>query len=511
MIPNFKPQLIKRRSGPPPAKPAPSSKPPQNSSTRQSNTAPPSSRFKLTASNKSRTASPAARAESSRYLSPPRPRVQTKKRKVSPSAAILWGSDSDDESDGSHDDSASDRKRQKTSSSVEPAFHHIWSLKPDHQRRIRVHPKPSEQPTSNSSSTDGPILPARLIDSIKLTRGAWAKHYKSPFPDLDRNLIVSLQYPSPGRREEFEIICPPPTSDDVNPLDDIFYTINEIIQHYLPAQLDKDLKLSDDADGIVRRLKRAVTKNQPDEFRDALEKFNTIIKDNLESISDQIDSMHSLPLDLVNRITIQTYQRTVSHRAHLLRRVKDKEFTYGELKYKLAHKIFEQTGLNSKSVFVDLGSGVGNVVLQAALQTGAESYGIEVLETPADFALDQASELRARAKLWNISLGLIQLWHGDFLASPEIDAVLHRADVVLVNNKVFPQDTNFELLNKFLDLKAGAKIVSLESFGAGAGKQGSRNENNIFNIFDEELFESGTNMVSWTDAAVEYYIATKRC
>lgn len=509
MIPNFKPQLIKRRSGPPPVKPVPGSRPAPNTTIRPSTVAPPGNRFKLSAPSKSRTASPAAHTEpSTRYLSPPRSRVQNRKRKMSPSAAIQWGSDSDDDSAVSHDDSASDRKRQKTSSSIEPLFQHR-SLKPDYKRRIRYYPKPSGEP--DFEDIERPIEPARLIDSEQLTRGQWASHYKSPFPDLKKNLMVELKYPSPGRTEKFEIISPPPTSDDVNPLDDIYYTIDEIIQHYLPLPLVEKLKLSHDADGVVRRLRRAVTKNQPEEFQHTLEEFNTIIRDNLDTISDEIDNLHALPLSLVNRITIQVYQRTVSYRSHLLRQVKGKETTYGELKPRFAHRIFEQTGLNSQSVFVDLGSGVGNMVLQAALQTGAEAHGIEILKRPAEYALDQASELRARAKLWNISLAPIKLLHGDFLDSPDIDAVIRRADVVLVNNKVFPQDINFALLNKFLDLKAGSKIVSLESFGVGAGKQGSRNENAIFNIFDEELFESGSNMVSWTDASVDYFIATKGC
>ena len=104
MIPNFKPQLIKRRSGPPPVKPVPGSRSAPNASTRPSNVAPPGNRFKLSAPSKSRTASPAAHTEpSTRYLSPPRSRVQNRKRKVSPSAAIQWGSDSDDDSESDYD------------------------------------------------------------------------------------------------------------------------------------------------------------------------------------------------------------------------------------------------------------------------------------------------------------------------------------------------------------------------------------------------------------------------
>lgn len=262
--------------------------------------------------------------------------------------------------------------------------------------------------------------------------------------------------------------------------------------------------------GTVRLLKRAVAKNSPEDFRLALIDFNKTITDNLKNgaIAGVLDSMHAIPLSLVKRILAQVYQRTVSPHAHLLRRVKGKETTYGELLPPFVHTIFQQTGLDSTKTFVDLGSGVGNVVLQSALQTGAESWGIEIMNTPASFANDQASELRARSALWNISLGPIHLLHGDFLESSDIDRVLPRADVILVNNKVFPQNLNGALLDKFLDLKHGCKVVSLASFGGG-NKQGVRNEQSIANLFDEERFDSGTQSVSWAGESVEYFIATK--
>jgi H3 lysine-79-specific histone-lysine N-methyltransferase len=227
------------------------------------------------------------------------------------------------------------------------------------------------------------------------------------------------------------------------------------------------------------------------------------------TVANVLDSKHAIPLNLVRCIMEQVYWRTVSPYAYLLKRVKGKETTYGELLPNFVHNIFQQTGLNSRSVFVDLGSGVGNVVLQSALQTGAESHGIEIMDKPAEYANDQAGELRARAKLWNINLGPITLLHGDFLESPQIDDILRRVDVVLVNNKVFPSKLNNQLLDKFLDLKLGCKVVSLASFGGGAGKQGVRNENNIANLFDEERYESGTGSVSWAGESVEYFIMTK--
>jgi H3 lysine-79-specific histone-lysine N-methyltransferase len=436
------------------------------------------------------------------------------KRKVSPSTP-LWAS-SDDESEEEDDRLGKRQKTRPSSSSTEPA-HLNRTLEPDLRRRIRI-PQPDTHGTTNGTSdkkqehgepvvTEAVGRRGSLIHGLAMSHGDEAKNYKAAFPGHG-SLIVELQYPSPSSPEKFEAVEPLDTQEGYNPPGDIWNCIEEIIQHYLPPDLATEL--SSDTEGTVRLLKRAVHKNCPEDFQAELAKFNTLIRDKLAdgTIPSIIDSMHAVPLSLVKCITAQSYNRVVSPHAHRLRKVKGKETTYGELLTPFVHKIFAQTGLNSSHVFVDLGSGVGNVVLQAALQTGAESWGIEKMPLAASLGSKQASELRARARLWNIDLGAIHLLAGDFLETPEIDAVLRRADVVLVNNKVFGEKLNNDLLQKFLDLKDGCKVVSLESFGGGA-KQGVRHEQAIAGLFDEERYESGTASVSWAGESVEYFIATK--
>ncbi|PSN66547.1 histone-lysine N-methyltransferas-like protein [Corynespora cassiicola Philippines] len=473
---------------------------PVKKSTAPNAAAPPANRYSLTPSIKVR--APASSQQPQKQREPARKslsvsRVQ-QKRKVSPSTP-QWASSDESSDDDDADDRLGVRKRQKMSSSIEPPAMNRCLL-PDPKRRVRIHAAADDAPQEANKA-------AKLIPGLKMTRGEWVKKFKPAFAGSKENRIVELQYPSSSRPEKFETVVPRDESD-FSPVNDIYFCIEEIIQHYLPPSLA--MSLSSETDGTVRLLKRAVAKNSPDDFEAALNDFNTLIRKRLNdgTIPKVLDEMHAIPLSLTKRILAQVYQRTVSPHAHLLRKVKGKETTYGELLPPFVHNIFDQTSLNSSCVFVDLGSGVGNVVLQSALQTGAESWGIEIMDTPASFADRQASELRARAKLWNISLGPITLLHGDFLESPEVDEVLRRADVVLVNNKVFPQKLNGALLDKFLDLKHGCKVVSLESFGGG-NKQGVRNEQSIANLFDEERFDSGTNSVSWAGESVEYFIATK--
>lgn len=521
------------------ATPSPSSRTPNprpnNGARSYSASGPPANRYQSTPRLQTNSRDPPARKSLSVS------RVETRKRRGSDTPQ--WAS-SDDSSDGENDSDRLGVKRRRTrpaSSSTEP-MNLNRTLEPDLKRRIRIQEteaKGATIGTSNGTSnghangvTNGASNEStnqmlkmkqeldvhrakkaagktcKLISGLDMSRGDGAKDYKPAFPNAEKSVVVELQYPSPSRPEKFEAVDPLDVNEGYSPLNDIYFSIEEIIQNYLPQ--DQSTQLADDAEGTVRLLKRAVTKGDPELFKTELAKFNKLIKDRLAdgTIPRILDDMHAIPLSLVKRITAQSYNRIVSPQAHRLRKVKGKETTYGELLTPFVHKIFAQTGLNSSHTFIDLGSGVGNVVLQSALQTGAESWGIEKMDLAASLGQKQASELKARSRLWNITLGDIQLIHGDFLETPEIDEVLRRADVVLVNNKVFGETLNNLLLQKFLDLREGCKVISLESFGGGA-KQGVRNEQSIAGLFDEERYESGTNSVSWAGESVEYFIATK--
>ncbi|KAI8931895.1 hypothetical protein NX059_010799 [Plenodomus lindquistii] len=500
----------------------------------------PANRYQTSAS-ASASASAHVRAQDGRKSSV----AESRKRKGTDTPQ--WAS-SDESSEGEEEDRLGlGVKRLKMgrvgSSSTEP-MNLNRTLEPDLRRRIRVVeegggkvngtngasngalngtsngtsiPTPDTKKTLDLTGVYGDKKPipkkgtyGRLIHGLDMSSGDGAKDYKPAFPGSTPPTILELQYPSPSRPERFEAVDPLDSSEGYSPLNDIYFSIEEIITHYLPPDLAATL--SSDAEGTVRLLKRAVSKNSPEDFKIELAKFNTLIRENLSNgtIPRIIDDMHAIPLSLVKRITAQSYNRIVSPHAHRLRKVKGKETTYGELLTPFVHKIFAQTGLNSSHTFVDLGSGVGNVVLQAALQTGAESWGIEKMDLAASLGSKQASELKARSRLWNISLPpTLRLIHGDFLNSPEIDTVLRRADVVLVNNKVFGESLNNSLLQKFLDLKVGCRVVSLESFGAGGAKQGVRNEQSISGLFEEERYESGSASVSWAGESVEYFIARK--
>ncbi|KAJ7232841.1 S-adenosyl-L-methionine-dependent methyltransferase [Mycena haematopus] len=215
-----------------------------------------------------------------------------------------------------------------------------------------------------------------------------------------------------------------------------------------------------------------------------------------------------LPKKVLMRIIEENYQRSVGPHVQKLKQYEAfSSAVYGELMPSLVHEILQITKLNEDSLFLDLGSGVGNVVVQASLQTGCRSYGIELNPKPAKVARDMAANFKVRCRMWGVKVGDIELEEGDMLRSTRVNELIAQADVVLVDNKVFEQSLNEQLRPKFLDLKEGAYVVSLAPFVPSLNARVTeRNVDDISAIFDvtERSYHSGS--VSWGNNGGTYYI-----
>ena len=147
-----------------------------------------------------------------------------------------------------------------------------------------------------------------------------------------------------------------------------------------------------------------------------------------------------IPEKVVLRMVEETYYRAVSPHASKLSCYEAFSSTvYGELLPPFVKEIIKATKITSQSLFIDLGSGVGNVLLQASLATGCRSYGIELMAAPAQLARSQLEQFKIRCRMWGLQMGDIELEEGDMLESKRTDELIRQADVVLVNNKVFQE------------------------------------------------------------------------
>ena len=241
-------------------------------------------------------------------------------------------------------------------------------------------------------------------------------------------------------------------------------------------------------------------------------------------LKERVASWDNIPKKVLERIYEETYQRCVGPKALRL----EKSYktwsneTYGELLPNLLSEMFKSSGLGPDSLFLDLGSGVGNAVLWASLSTGCTSYGIEISSFPAELACEQLQQLKTRCRMWGFSMGDVELEKGDMLKSKRVTELIKKADVVLINNKVFNQSCESDFLSSnkrpyteiftvneairafFLDLKEGAYVISLASF---CDKSSSaRNVNDISAIFHQTPRPYYRGSVSWGNSGGTWYL-----
>lgn len=287
------------------------------------------------------------------------------------------------------------------------------------------------------------------------------------------------------------------------------YLTHKQAEDFQGSEKGKHLRELERAGNILRKDH---SQKRREDFKQAVDNYNAAIERLIQdgALAKNLDTRHDLPLNMVQLMLRQVYDRTVSPDVDSLRKYDaGTDNIYGELLTPFVHQILEKTKVTSDQVFVDLGSGVGNVVLQAALEIGCESWGCEIVENSCKLAKAQHEEFKARCRLWGIETGKVHLEEGDFMHHIPILNAIKRADVILVNNEVFNPKTNDALCLLFLDCKAGCKIVSLKSF-VSENQITSRNTNNPTNNLEVERHYYTASDVSWTANGGNYYIATKR-
>lgn len=317
---------------------------------------------------------------------------------------------------------------------------------------------------------------------------------------------IELRYPGGRGRERYELVY---GKDKIDAVKDITTVVKFVAENYLS---DQDAHpFLEPSTGLIRQLQKSTNVNDGPAFKAAVRDYNkrlfALQKDG--TIAKHLDGISSLPSDLVAFILDQVYDRTVAPKVELLLKYENgSDNVYGELLHPFITDILvEKTHMTSGQVFVDLGSGVGNVVLQAALEIGCESWGCEMMGNACDLADAQLREFRARCQLWGVAPGEAHLERGDFRTNERILEVLRRADVVLVNNQAFTSQLNDSLVSMFLDLKSGCRIVSLKSF---VHEHKSASNDVAMSILDVEDLTYPSDYVSWTHQGGTYCISTKK-
>lgn len=322
---------------------------------------------------------------------------------------------------------------------------------------------------------------SRSISSRALVEASSCR-YEPYFDGLDDHPVAVLEYPAWNASEEFLLLVPV-ESDEYDPISDLLCSVGAMAANYIPLEMhdefgtlesletssnagmplskvfsgavskfepshasghfDKDSLPPMEKETILRAFTKARNRRNGPLFLRTLERFNgklRVLKQR-GAIAAQLQSLgqsHGVPEHVWRTIQDQVYARVVSPHVGKLKQYEAfSDNVYGEMLPSFLSEIAHIAQLGPSSVFVDLGSGIGNLLIQASLQTGCEAYGCEYMPIPSKLAEQQIIEASHRWHMWHVRGGpRVESWHGDFTELDRVGQVLRRADVVLVNKCV---------------------------------------------------------------------------
>ncbi|XP_042335815.1 histone-lysine N-methyltransferase, H3 lysine-79 specific isoform X2 [Sceloporus undulatus] len=235
-----------------------------------------------------------------------------------------------------------------------------------------------------------------------------------------------------------------------------------------------------------------------------------------------IDSIHQLwkgttqPMKLNTRpsngllrhILQQVYNHSVTDPEKLNNYEPFSPEVYGETSFDLVAQMIDEIKMTEDDLFVDLGSGVGQVVLQVAAATNCKHhYGVEKADIPAKYAETMDKEFRRWMKWYGKKHADYTLERGDFL-SEEWRERIANTSVIFVNNFAFGPEVDHQLKERFANMKEGGQIVSSKPFAPLNFRINSRNLSDIGTIMRVVELSPLKGSVSWTGKPVSYYLHT---
>ncbi|KAG7203021.1 hypothetical protein KM043_010146 [Ampulex compressa] len=209
---------------------------------------------------------------------------------------------------------------------------------------------------------------------------------------------------------------------------------------------------------------------------------------------------------LLRHILQQTYNQAVVEPDKLNQYEPFSPEVYGETSYELVCQMIDQIDVTEDDVFVDLGSGVGQVVLQMAAATLCKiCIGVERADVPSKYAQSMEVNFRKWLNWYGKRCGDYRLVKGDFLADEHRESITG-ATIVFVNNFAFGPTVDHQLKERFADLRDGARIVSSKSFCPLNFRITDRNLSDIGTIMHVSEMSPLKGSVSWTGKPVSYYL-----
>lgn len=138
--------------------------------------------------------------------------------------------------------------------------------------------------------------------------------------------------------------------------------------------------------------------------------------------------------------------------------------TYGEISFKFVCQMMNMIDISSTDVFIDIGLGVGNVVLQmAGYAEMKKCIGIEYVPLRIEHALGIQNEFERQIKTHSKRANLCEFIEGDFMTDEHLE-IVKTGTIFFINNLMFEAETNQWLQTVFQEFPNETKIFSTKRF-----------------------------------------------
>ncbi|KAL7668076.1 hypothetical protein ACOME3_008794 [Neoechinorhynchus agilis] len=168
-----------------------------------------------------------------------------------------------------------------------------------------------------------------------------------------------------------------------------------------------------------------------------------------------------IPDQTLKHVLEYAYASAVTNPRKLVCRAGETGKTYGETSFECVKYAIDFVSQQRKfDRVVDLGSGVGNVILQfAASRTLTSCVGVEVSDWPLKFCQGIAANFERCMHWLGYQYSPFVLRSGNFL-DQKFEHIIRAADVIFINNVSFDSDVNEALRKLFHSLRDGVRIVT---------------------------------------------------
>ncbi|XGW21236.1 hypothetical protein V3C99_004299 [Haemonchus contortus] len=259
-----------------------------------------------------------------------------------------------------------------------------------------------------------------------------------------------------------------------------------------------------------------VDKTNLEEVRAVIEDFNKVAAPYAKLWKGQTNpafeswSQDRADVDLLTIICTLSFSRAVSNPQLLNNHYAPfSSGVYGETSYEQMQMIIDQTVFRDSDVFLDLGCGVGQLVMYVAGGTKVKkSVGIEINDLPAKYGAAMSEDFSKWMKWWKKKCRPFQLIHGDMLDEQYRNLITQEATIIFINNYAFEPSLDLHIKNMLADCHVGTRIISTKAYATGTKRVNMRNLGDVESIMEVTQLKTVKQPTSWTPNNVPYYLHT---